>query len=105
MSTLPTELPRPVAVGVEVSAATLTVLLADGRSISVPLSWYPRLANGSMQERARWELIGSGQGIHWPDLDEDIEVGALLAGKRSNETASAREKSRSIRRRGDTPLR
>jgi hypothetical protein len=105
MSTLPTEFPRPVAVGVEVSAATLTVHLADGRSIAVPLSWYPRLANGSMQERARWELIGSGQGIHWPDLDEDIEVSALLAGRRSNETASARGKGPSVPRRGSTPLR
>src|SRR5437773_255105 len=71
---------------VRVTPESLTVELADGRSISVPLSWYPRLAAGSERERSTWELIGKGRGIHWPDLDEDISVSGLLAGHRSNES-------------------
>ena len=86
MSTSRNELSRPLAVDVEVSADTLTVRLADGRAIAVPIEWYPRLADGTPSERVRWSLLGSGQGIHWPDLDEDISVEALLAGQRSNET-------------------
>ena len=65
---------------------TLVVDLIDGRSISVPLAWYPRLAHGNQAERAHWRLIGEGEGIHWPDLDEDISVEGLLAGRRSGET-------------------
>ena len=53
---------------------TLLIELADGRSISVPLAWYPRLMRGSLQERGNYRLIGGGEGIHWPDLDEDISV-------------------------------
>jgi hypothetical protein len=71
---------------VRVSNDTLTVDLSDGRSISVPLAWFPRLSNGTEQERARWRLIGQGQGIHWEDLDEDISVVGLLAGKPSGES-------------------
>ena len=97
MSTSPTESVRPVAMDVEVSEDTLTVHLADGRSIAVPVVWYPRLADGTRQERLRWQLIGSGQGIHWPDLDEDISVEALLAGRRSNEAASSLKKWLSTR--------
>ena len=54
------------------------VLLLDGRTISVPLDWFPRLRNAHAKHRAHWRLIGSGVGIHWPDLDEDISVAALL---------------------------
>ena len=99
MSTSPNEIAGPVAVDVEVSEDTLTVHLADGRSIAVPVIWYPRLADGTRQERAHWELSGSGQGIHWPDLDEDISVEALLAGQRSNETPSSLERWLSARHR------
>jgi hypothetical protein len=52
--------------------------LADGRSISAPLAWYPRLDHGTAAERANWRLIGRGEGVHWPDLDEDISVDNLL---------------------------
>ena len=78
MSTSPNEFSRPVTVDVEVSEDTLTVHLSDGRSIAAPVIWYPRLADGSPQERARWELVGSGHGIHWPDVDEDISGRAAL---------------------------
>ncbi len=88
-----------MAVDVEVSEDTLTVHLSDGRSIAVPVIWYPRLADGTLQERARWELIGSGHGIHWSELDEDISVEALLAGQRSNEGASSLKKWLSTRQR------
>ncbi|HSU12917.1 MAG TPA: DUF2442 domain-containing protein [Longimicrobium sp.] len=69
-----------------VSDDALVVELADGRSVSVPLSWYPRLANGTAEERNHWRFIGQGEGIHWPDLDEDISVENLIAGKRSGES-------------------
>jgi hypothetical protein len=65
---------------VRVSEETLIVQLEDGRTISAPLEWYPRLLHGSPAERSKWELIGDGEGIHWPDLDEDISVEGLLEG-------------------------
>ncbi len=86
MSTLVTELREATAQGVSVSEDALVVELADGRTITVPLSWFPRLAHGTPAERANWRLIGKGEGIHWPDLDEDISVQSLLAGRRSGET-------------------
>lgn len=70
----------------------LVVELVDGRTITVPLPWYPRLAYGTEPERADWRLIGAGEGIHWPDLDEDISVEHLLSGARSGES------ERSLRR-------
>ncbi|EHD22960.1 MULTISPECIES: DUF2442 domain-containing protein [Brenneria] len=60
----------------------LTVDLMDGRSISVPLAWYPRLAAGTQAQRENWELCGAGLGIHWPDLDEDLSTEGLLLGAR-----------------------
>ena len=77
------------AVAVRVTTDTLTVDLADGRSISVPLAWYPRLGHGAAAERANWRLIGRGEGVHWPDLDEDISVDNLLSGARSGESAQS----------------
>ncbi len=71
---------------VVVTADALVVDLADGRTISVPVAWYPRLAHGTNTERANWRLIGRGVGIHWPDLDEDISVAGLLLGSPSNES-------------------
>src|SRR6184192_1576123 len=65
---------------------TLTVDLSDGRTISVPLAWYPRLVHGTFEERSDWRLIGRGEGIHWPQLDEDISVEGLLAGRPSGES-------------------
>ena len=64
----------------------LSVELSDGRILSVPLTWFPRLVHGTPKERANWRLIGRGQGIHWEDLDEDISVEGLLAGRPSGES-------------------
>jgi hypothetical protein len=86
MSTSGTELREAVAQGVAANDEALIVDLADGRTITVPLSWFPRLAHGTPAERSNWRLIGAGVGIHWPDLDEDISVESLLAGRRSGET-------------------
>jgi Protein of unknown function (DUF2442) len=74
------------ATAVEVTDDSLVVELADGRSISAPLAWYPRLFHGSAAERAHSRLIGGGEGIHWPDLDEDISIEGLLAGRPSGES-------------------
>ena len=71
---------------VSVTDDTLSVDLEDGRTIAVPIRWYPRLAHGSAAERANFQISGAGYGIHWPDLDEDIGVEGLLFGKRSSES-------------------
>lgn len=86
MNSLVIEVERPRAQKIALTEDTLTVDLMDGRSISVPLAWYPRLLNGKPEERNRWRVIGDGEGIHWPDLDEDLSVENLLAGKRSGES-------------------
>ena len=85
MTTSPIEHWPAFAQSVRVTNDTLTMNLADGRSISVPLAWYPRLAHGTPVERTNWRLIGRGEGVHWPDLDEDISVENLLSGARSGE--------------------
>ena len=77
---------------VSVSDDTLTVDLIDGRTVSAPLAWYPRLSHGSAAERENWRLIGRGEGIHWPDLDEDISVESLLAGRASGESQPSFER-------------
>ena len=59
---------------------TLAVDLSDGRTIIVPLTWYPRLLNASEEQRTRWKVSGGGYGIHWPDIDEDLSTGGLLRG-------------------------
>ena len=64
----------------------LTVDLADGRTVSVPVEWYPRLAHAKVAERENWRLVGRGAGIHWPDLDEDISLQNLLLGQPSGES-------------------
>ena len=74
------------ATSVAVSDEALVVELEDGRTLSVPLAWYPRLAHGTPAEREHWRLIGRGEGIHWPDLDEDISVDGLLGGRPSGES-------------------
>jgi hypothetical protein len=71
---------------VTVTDDTLTVDLTDGRSVSAPLAWYPRLLHSAQEERNKWRLIGGGEGICWPDIDEDISVDNLLAGKQSGES-------------------
>ena len=66
--------------GVEINEDTLTVALHDGRTISVPLVWYPRLANATAAQRNNWQVAGGGYGIHWPDIDEDLNTEGLLRG-------------------------
>lgn len=86
-----TALAVPRAVNVTVTDDTLTVDLEDGRTISVPIGWYPRLAHGTPEERANFQISGAGYGIHWPELDEDIGIEGLLLGKKSTESRSAFE--------------
>jgi len=86
MPTSTSDLLAARAVDVKVTDDELTVQLEDGRTLAVPLVWYPRLLDGSKRERARWRFIGRGVGIHWPSLDEDISVEGLLAGRRSGES-------------------
>jgi len=81
-----TEIAIPNAQHVTVSDEALTVELEDGRTLSAPLGWYPRLAHSTPAERNRWRLIGQGIGIHWEDLDEDISIEGLLLGRRSGES-------------------
>jgi len=73
----------PRATDVKVSDDELTVILADGRRIAVPLAWFPRLLNATAEERAKFELLGGSVGIHWPEIDEDLSVDGLLRGVRS----------------------
>jgi hypothetical protein len=79
MSTLAVEL-HPLALSLTCTEDVLRVELVDGRSIAVPLSWFPSLSNASQSERDNWELLGDGEGIHWSDIDEDLSVSGLLAG-------------------------
>ncbi|MGA9924419.1 MAG: DUF2442 domain-containing protein [Isosphaeraceae bacterium] len=81
-----------LATSVEVSEDTLSVDLADGRTIAAPLAWYPRLAHATAEERGSWRLIGGGRGVHWPEIDEDISVANLLAGQPSMESQNSFKK-------------
>ena len=86
MTTSTTESRSVFATSVTVTDEGLTVDLSDGRSLTVPLAWYPRLLHASAEERGSWRLIGQGSGIHWPRLDEDLSVKNLLDGKPSGES-------------------
>jgi hypothetical protein len=77
---------------VTVTEDTLSVDFEDGRSIAVPIGWYPRLAHGTSEERANFQISGGGFGIHWPDLDEDSGVEGLLPGKNSSESLASFER-------------
>jgi hypothetical protein len=74
---------------VQVTDDTLAVDLSDGRTISVPLAWYPRLLHVTLAERSNWRFIGDHEGIHWPGLDEEISIANLLTGKPSGESQSS----------------
>ena len=78
-----------VAVDAEITPEVLTVELSDGRRLSTPLSWFPRLVHGTNAERADWQLQGNGRGIRWPQLDEDISVEGLIAGHPSSESEAS----------------
>ncbi len=86
MTSLAVELEIPSAENVTITDDTLSVDLSDGRTISVPIAWYPRLSHAENKERESWMLIGRGHGIHWEDIDEDISVEGLIAGKPSGES-------------------
>ena len=86
MSISEVKIELPTALDISVTRDTLTVELSDGRTISVPLEWFPRLVHATPEERNNWRLIGKGQGIHWEDIDEDINIEGLLAGKPSGES-------------------
>ena len=86
------EVEVPIAENVSVTEDTLSVDLSDGRTISVPLAWFPRLMHGTRKERGNWRLIGKGDGIHWNDLDEDISIENLLLGQASGESQSSFKK-------------
>lgn len=77
---------EPLVIKVTVTDEKVIVDLADGRSLTVPLAWYPRLLHGSPEERHNWQLLGDGYAIEWVDLDEHIGVEGLLAGRRSSES-------------------
>lgn len=92
MTTLAFEIRLTQIQSISISEDTLTADLSDGRTISVPLNWYPRLLHGTPEERANWRLIGQGEGIHWPDLDEDISVENLIYGQPSGESQKSFQK-------------
>ena len=79
MSTLAVEL-HPQAINIEYTDSLLIIELADGRSISAPLVWFPRLSKASKEQLKNWEILGDGEGVHWPDVDEDLSVAGLLVG-------------------------
>jgi len=89
MITSATDAVTPLATGVALTDDTLTVDLSDGRTVSVPLGWYPRLLHATPGERGNWQLIARGEGMHWPDVDEDISVALLIAGRPSSEGAAS----------------
>ena len=86
MNTLISEIQIVRAQDVMITEDSLTVDLMDGRTISVPLAWYPRLQHGTDKERNNWRLIADGEGIHWPDLDEDISIDNIILGQPSGES-------------------
>jgi len=92
MTTLAIELRMASAKNVQVTDEALIVDLSDGRTVSVPLAWFPRLLHGTTEERNNWRLIGNGEGIHWHDLDEDISVENLILGKPSVESQKSLKK-------------
>ena len=78
---------EPLAIDVAVTGTAIVVSLDDGRELSVPVEWFPRLRDATASERANWRLIGRGEGIHWPESDEDISTRGLLAGHRQSRAA------------------
>lgn len=90
---------KPLARRVKVTADDLTVFLADGRSVSAPLVWFPRLLHATAKQRQNWEILGDGEGIHWRDLDEDLSVAGLLRGARAPTLAQGKDATSPTRRR------
>ena len=89
MSSLSLKMQAVNALRVTLTEDSLAVDLSDGRTVSVPLVWYPRLLHGSPRERNNWRLIAGGEGIHWPDLDEDLSVEGIILGRASGESQAS----------------
>jgi hypothetical protein len=89
MSSLSIRVQEPRAQRVTVTEDSVVVDLTDGRTVSTPLAWYPRLLHGTLEERDNWRLIGSGEGVHWPDLDEDLSIDSLISGRPSRESQAS----------------
>ena len=98
MSSSVLDLKKPKAVSVTVGSKAFTVVLSDGREILTPIDWFPRLLHGTAKERSHYRLIGGGEGIHWPDLDEDVSVEGILAGRPSIESRHSIERWLSTRK-------
>ena len=92
MAILAVKMDVPHAVSVFIDENTLTVELDDGRTVSVPVAWYPRLLHANKEEKQNWRLIGKGHGIHWENVDEDISVEGILAGRPSGESQASLKK-------------
>jgi Protein of unknown function (DUF2442) len=103
MSSSTAEIRIALARAVLLSDDTLSVELDDGRTIAVPLAWFPRLLHATKAERNTWRLIADGRGIHWPAVDEDISVANLLAGQASAESQSSFKKWLTSRAKGVHP--
>ena len=78
MSTLAIQQTEPLAMDIAIDDNMLRIYIADGREMAVPIQWYPRLRDATPEQRGNWRLIGGGEGIHWPDIDEDISVRKLF---------------------------
>ena len=92
MSSSGVDIQEARALSLSLSDEAVSVDLVDGRTVIVPLVWYPRLWHGSKQERNNFEIFGDGAYVHWPELDEDLTVAGLLEGKRSGEVSSSLKK-------------
>ena len=86
MNILAVEIEIPLVEDVKITRDTISADLSDGRTISVPLEWFPRLLHATSKERKNWRLVGKGQGIHWEDIDEDISIEGLISGRPSGES-------------------
>lgn len=86
MNILAVEIEIPLVEDVKITKDTLSADLSDGRKISVPLEWFPRLLHATSKERKNWRLVGKGQGIYWEDIDEDISIEGLISGRPSGES-------------------
>ncbi len=98
MTTLVPDIRLAQILNVQTTSDTLTVDLSDGRTISVPLNWYPRLVQATRAERVNWRLIGQGEGVHWADLDEDISAANLIFGQPSGESQASLQKWQETRK-------
>lgn len=104
MSSLAVETQEARARSATVTEEAITVDLVDGRTIIVPLAWFPRLWHGTARERNQFEIFGDGAYIHWPDLDEDLAIADLLAGQRSGESPRSLRKWLDSRKKKSTPV-